>query len=97
MRASITARDAAFDSFVAEEALLSMNALAAARATLTSIELHGETFVSVDYLSLVVDYLPNLVELQVSENTAIVDNLFLDTFLPIRKLKVRDFRPAHPS
>jgi hypothetical protein len=97
MRAFITARDADFSSFVAEEALLSMNALAAARDTLVSIELHGETLVSVDHLSLVVNCLAHLVELQVSDNTSIVPDLFLDTLLPLRKLKVRGFRPAHPS
>jgi hypothetical protein len=97
MRAFITARDAAFSSFVAEEALLSLKALAAARDTLVTIESHGETLVSVDHLSLVVDRLPNLVELQVSGNTSIVPELFLDTSLPICKLKVWGFRPAHPS
>jgi hypothetical protein len=70
------------------EALLSMKALVAARDTLVSIELHGKTLVFVHLLSLVVDCLPHLVELQVSNNTSIVPDLFLDIFLPLSKLKV---------
>jgi hypothetical protein len=65
-----------------------MNALVATREPLVWIELHGVTFISIDHLSCIAERLPDLIGLLVVNNTAVNPESFLDTLLPLSKLRI---------
>ncbi|KEQ62661.1 uncharacterized protein M437DRAFT_84369, partial [Aureobasidium melanogenum CBS 110374] len=94
--AFISARDVPLHHFVAAEAVVAANALPQVRFTLRRLDMHGETLFDVDALRTVMEELPYLEELRVANNSAILPDHFLDTFLSWSDLRVLDFRPADP-